>query len=112
MELKDIKYPIRVGRKQKRAVLDFKGREIVIFPAGQELFAEIFCAFLNYKVKLYEFKSLPDKDHKAITELALEAIHTEYGSYLDKMQAFGSEREAAGGYLLGFIEGFKQGQEI
>ena len=37
----------RVGRKQKRAVLDELGHEVVIFPKGRELFAAKFCEYIN-----------------------------------------------------------------
>ena len=37
----------RLGKKQKRAVLDSKGIEVVIFPKGKEKYAELFVEFLN-----------------------------------------------------------------
>jgi hypothetical protein len=37
----------RLGKKQKRAILDSKGIEVVIFPKGKELYAELFVEFLN-----------------------------------------------------------------
>lgn len=39
--------PFRVGRKQMRAVLDEKGREVVIFPRGLESYAREYAEFLN-----------------------------------------------------------------
>lgn len=39
--------PFRVGRKQRRAVLDSKGLEVVIFPTGLECMAELYCLALN-----------------------------------------------------------------
>lgn len=42
-------YPLRVGRKQKRAVLDANGIEIVIFERGQEELAQLTCDLLNHK---------------------------------------------------------------
>jgi hypothetical protein len=39
--------PFRVGRKQKRAVLDSNGLEVVIFPKGLESWAELYCSYLN-----------------------------------------------------------------
>jgi hypothetical protein len=43
--------PFRVGRKQKRAVLDSQGREVVIFPVGMEDYANEYVDFLNKKHK-------------------------------------------------------------
>ena len=37
----------RLGKKQKRAVLDSNGIEVVVFPKGKELYAELFVEFLN-----------------------------------------------------------------
>lgn len=39
--------PFRVGRKQKRAVLDSNGLEVIIFPKGQEEMAKGYCEALN-----------------------------------------------------------------
>jgi hypothetical protein len=39
--------PFRVGKKQKRAVLDAKGLEVVIFREGCEEMAQDYCNFLN-----------------------------------------------------------------
>lgn len=44
----------RLGKKQKRAVLDSKGIEVVVFPKRKELYAELFVEFLN------KFKSEDD----------------------------------------------------
>ena len=42
-------YPLRVGRKQKIAVLDANGIEIVIFQKGQEQLAQLTCDLLNHQ---------------------------------------------------------------
>lgn len=42
-------HPYRVGKKQNRAVLDANGLEVVIFPEGNEIFAQEFCQMLNNK---------------------------------------------------------------
>jgi len=47
MGLKPYKFPFRVGRKQRRAVLDAEGREIVVFPKGCEDMAIEFATFKN-----------------------------------------------------------------
>jgi len=39
--------PFRIGKKQKRAILDSKGHEVGIFVAGEEKIAQVFCDFLN-----------------------------------------------------------------
>lgn len=39
--------PYRVGKKQKRAVLDANGKEIVVFPKGLEDFALEYSQHLN-----------------------------------------------------------------
>lgn len=44
--------PFRVGKKQKRAILDSKGIEIGIFSTGNEDIAELFCKYLNLIVKI------------------------------------------------------------
>ena len=43
----------RLGKKQKRAVLDSNGIEIVVFPKGKELYASLFVKVLN-KIKYAE----------------------------------------------------------
>lgn len=48
-ETNKFKPPFRVGRKQSRAVLDSVGREVVVFPKGQEGMAVEYCEFLNSK---------------------------------------------------------------
>ena len=50
--MKDNKYtpPFRVGGKQNRTVLDSNGIEVVIFPEGNERFAQSFCNHLNKKL--------------------------------------------------------------
>lgn len=45
--MKPYKFPFRVGRKQRRAVLDAEGREIVVFPKGCEDMAIEFATFKN-----------------------------------------------------------------
>lgn len=44
--------PFRIGKKQKRAVLDSRGYEVVIFPVGLENLAEDYCKYLNKKNKV------------------------------------------------------------
>lgn len=39
--------PFRLGRKQKRAILDAKGREVIIFPPNSEKQAQMYCDYLN-----------------------------------------------------------------
>ncbi len=39
--------PFRVGRHQKRAVLDSQSHEVVIFPVGREVQAMLYCNYLN-----------------------------------------------------------------
>jgi hypothetical protein len=41
--------PFRLGKKQKRAILDSNGKEIVLFPKGMEIYAAEFVEFLNKK---------------------------------------------------------------
>ena len=43
--------PYHVGRKQKRAVMDSMGREVVVFHKGDESMAQEYCDFLNGKMK-------------------------------------------------------------
>lgn len=43
--------PFRIGEKQRRAVLDSNGHEIVTFPIGLEDYAIEYCKFLNEKYK-------------------------------------------------------------
>jgi len=45
--LEKYRFPFRVGRKQKRALLDADGLEIVIFPIGNEEIARITCDMWN-----------------------------------------------------------------
>jgi len=45
------KAPFRVGRKQKRAIINSQGVEVVIFPAGSEDLAELTCKLLNRNLK-------------------------------------------------------------
>lgn len=39
--------PFRVGKKQRRAVLDCKGHEVVLLPVGMEEQAQMYCDYLN-----------------------------------------------------------------
>lgn len=48
---KKISYPYRVGRKQKRAILDAQGLEVIVFAVGRENEAQEYCDFLNQKHK-------------------------------------------------------------
>lgn len=41
------KFPLRVGRKQGRAVLDANGINVCLFPVGKEAFAQEFCNQAN-----------------------------------------------------------------
>jgi hypothetical protein len=41
--------PFRVGRKQKRAVLDATGKLVVLFPYGAEDYAQDYAEYLNKK---------------------------------------------------------------
>jgi hypothetical protein len=41
--------PFRLGRKQLRAVLDSTGKEVVIFPVGGEIQAQLYVNYLNRK---------------------------------------------------------------
>jgi hypothetical protein len=41
------KSPFRVGRKRKRAVLDFNGVEVTLFREGAEDLAQQFCDWIN-----------------------------------------------------------------
>ena len=56
-----MKYPLRIGRKQQRAVLDAEGNEVVVFTKGKEAIAlkmvELFNKEweLNKKLKEDEF---------------------------------------------------------
>lgn len=46
--------PFRLGRKQKRAILDANGIEVCVFPVGNEREAEITCGLYNGHYVLYE----------------------------------------------------------
>jgi hypothetical protein len=39
--------PFRLGRRQKRAILDAKGREVIIMPHNSEKQAQMYCDYLN-----------------------------------------------------------------
>jgi hypothetical protein len=41
--------PFRLGRKTQRAILDSKGKELVVFKRGLEHYAEECCEFLNHQ---------------------------------------------------------------
>lgn len=47
MAKQDFKYPFRLGKKQKCAVLDANGLEVVVFPKRSKHFAEEFVEWLN-----------------------------------------------------------------
>lgn len=51
---------IRLGKKQKRAVLDINGNKIVVFPKGKEWYAEKFVEQFNkeYPTKLGSFEEI------------------------------------------------------
>lgn len=51
---------LRLGKKQKRAVLDLQGNEIVIFQKGKEWYAEKFVELFNkeYSTKLGLFEEI------------------------------------------------------
>jgi len=44
--------PFRVGRKQKRAVLDATGKQVVLFPMGLEDYAQDYAEYLNKKTNI------------------------------------------------------------
>lgn len=79
--------PFRVGRKQNRAVLDSNGLEVVIFPEGNERFAQSFCNHLN-KVNAiedsnnstaYYWKLHCKNKHNSLTRL-IEIVESTEGS--------------------------------
>jgi hypothetical protein len=39
--------PFRLGRKQKRAILDARGIEVIIMPHNSEKQAQMYCDYLN-----------------------------------------------------------------
>lgn len=39
--------PFRLGRKQKRAILDAKGKEVIVMPRNSEKQAQMYCDYLN-----------------------------------------------------------------
>ena len=39
--------PFRLGRKQKRSILDANGKEVVIMPHNSEKQAQLYCDYLN-----------------------------------------------------------------
>lgn len=39
--------PFRLGRRQKRAILDARGREVIIMPHNSEKQAQMYCDYLN-----------------------------------------------------------------
>lgn len=49
MKNRNLEYPLRVGKKQKRAILDANGIEIGIFNTSSEELAQEFCDYLNMK---------------------------------------------------------------
>lgn len=55
---KKITYPLRLGRKQKRAILDAEGIEVVVFPIGREDLAKETVNLLNQNEKNKEIKNI------------------------------------------------------
>lgn len=53
MSLENYTFPLRLGRKQKRAILDANGLEVVVFPIGNEDIAALTCKLLN-KSRVWE----------------------------------------------------------
>jgi len=47
LQIKSFTPPFRVGRAQKRAILDSEGKEVGVFKTGSEEMAQIFCDYLN-----------------------------------------------------------------
>lgn len=41
--------PFRLGRKQKRAILDANGKTVIIMPHNSEKQAQMYCDYLNNK---------------------------------------------------------------
>ena len=41
--------PYRIGKKQRRAVLDALGKEVIVFKKGDEALAKLFCETINYQ---------------------------------------------------------------
>ena len=39
--------PFRIGRKQKRAILDTNGKEVILMPHNSEKQAQMYCDYLN-----------------------------------------------------------------
>ena len=39
--------PFRIGRKQKRAILDSKGLLVILMPHNSELQSQLYCEYLN-----------------------------------------------------------------
>lgn len=47
LKTKDFKYPLRLGKKQKRAVLDAEGNTIVVFDKKYAYLAELMVELFN-----------------------------------------------------------------
>lgn len=58
----EFKPPFRVGKRQKRVVLDSNGVEVVLFSKGHEAAAQEYCDFLNLKHKAVENSLHEDAD--------------------------------------------------
>jgi hypothetical protein len=65
--------PYRVGKKQKRAVLDCEGKEVVVFSGGREKEAQEYCDFLNSK----------EQSNKDIWKEIKEFIDTNYSFFTE-----------------------------
>lgn len=46
-EKSEHRLPYRLGKKQKRAVIDANGKEVVVFPKGKEKDAEEYVKLIN-----------------------------------------------------------------
>jgi len=56
------KYPLRLGRKQRRAILDADGIEVAIFSVGSEDLAGYACDLLNTQHKVVMAFKGPNKN--------------------------------------------------
>jgi hypothetical protein len=85
----------RVGRKQKRAVLDEQGHEVVIFPAGKEKETQEYCDFLNSK--------------EIVVEDDVEKLAEKYANLKNSIHDYDEQYYNSHGVSIakGFIEGYK-----
>lgn len=65
--MEQFKYPLRVGRKQKRAVLDADGKEVCIFQTSSEEVAQEFCDFLNMKNQVSRVEIIGPRGREIVT---------------------------------------------